>query len=238
MRTGVSRKIAGFLLPVLLLLSSAVFFSLTIHNLQMLSVGSMDMNHAVLIIDPGHGGIDGGAIALNGAKESDINLSIAIKLRNIASFMGLANTMTREDDRPRTDIQSYSEHEDLVHRTDTINSIPGGVLISIHQNCYPTSQPTGAQVLYAKGEGSRRLGELTHQNILQFLQPENRRVSEPAPKRLYITSHVSCPAILVECGFLSYYSDVENLTNDHYQTSLAVVLMVSYLQFLSPNRQG
>ena len=77
----------------------------------------------------------------------------------------------------------------------------GGLLISIHQNCFPTSQPSGAQVLYAPGEESRRLGELTQGDIVSSLQPENRRVAEPASPGLYLTTHVSCPMVLVECGF-------------------------------------
>lgn len=233
--TQKQRKSKGYLLPVVLLIGSAILFALSLHNLRSLRPAYAGRDGTVLVIDPGHGGLDGGAIALNGAKESDINLAIAWKLQKIAAFMGQTTAMTREDDRDRTDIQSYSEHEDLVRRTDFINGVPGGILISIHQNCYPSSQPSGAQVLYAKGEGSRLLGELTHQNILLSLQPGNRRVAEPAPERLYITSHVTCPAILVECGFLSNYSDVDKLTNDRYQTSLAAVMMASFFQFLSQN---
>ena len=118
-----------------------------------------------LVIDPGHGGIDGGAIAFNGTKESDINLSISQKLQALAELFGVHTVMTRTDDNSRTDLAAYSEHEDLVHRTELINSVPRAVLISIHQNFYPTSQPSGAQVLYAAGERSRALGEKTHAEI-------------------------------------------------------------------------
>ena len=153
--TQKQRKSKGYLLPVVLLIGSAILFALSLHNLRSLRPAYAGRDGTVLVIDPGHGGLDGGAIALNGAKESDINLAIAWKLQKIAAFMGQTTAMTREDDRDRTDIQSYSEHEDLVRRTDFINGVPGGILISIHQNCYPSSQPSGAQVLYAKGEGSR-----------------------------------------------------------------------------------
>ena len=184
-----------------------------------------------LIIDPGHGGIDGGAIAYNGVKESDLNLAIALKLRDLADFCGCETLLTRQDDSRRTDILSYSEHEDLVHRVEIINGVSNGVLMSIHQNCYPTSQPSGAQVLYAAGEESRRLGLLTHGLILSHLQPENRRVAEPAPEKLYITAHVRCPAILVECGFVSNLSDLERLSDEVYQTSFAAALLSAYLQY-------
>lgn len=183
-----------------------------------------------LVIDPGHGGIDGGAIAFNGIKESEINLAIGLKMQSLAEFLGVRTAMTREDDSSRSDTASYSEHEDLVKRAETVNTIQNAVLISVHQNFYPTSQPSGAQVLYASDERSRMLGELTQQNLVRHLQPENRRLSEPASKKLFLLSHVSCPAILVECGFLSNIGDLELLTQNKYQSSLAVILLGSFLQ--------
>ena len=186
---------------------------------------------STLVIDPGHGGIDGGAISTDGTKESDINLAIALKLRALAEFVGQGTVMTREDDSWRTDAASYSEHEDLVHRTEIINAVPNAILFSIHQNCFPTAQPSGAQVLYAKNEGSDVLGTLTHNNLISCLDPENRRVAEPASEKLYITAHVRCPAILVECGFMSNNFDVLKLKDDGYQLSLALVLMCSFLQY-------
>ena len=186
---------------------------------------------STLVIDPGHGGIDGGAVGADGTKESDINLAIALKLRALAEFYALENTMTRQDDSSRSDAQRYSEHEDLVSRADLVNATVNPVLISIHQNCYPTGQPSGPQVLYAATETSESLGKLTHQNLIGCLYPGNRRVAEPASKKLYLLNHVSCPAILVECGFLSNLSDLGKLSDSSYQTMLSTVLMASYLQY-------
>lgn len=193
---------------------------------------------STLVIDPGHGGIDGGAISADGTKESDINLAIALKLRAIADFLGQKTVMTREDDSWRTDAASYSEHEDLVHRTEIINAAPNAVLFSIHQNCYPTSQPSGAQVLYSRYENSDVLGNLTQNNLIACLDPENRRVAEPAPKKLYITANAKCPAILIECGFMSNNFDVLKLKDESYQLSLAIVLMGSFLQYTSGMKQA
>lgn len=218
-------------LCLLLCLGFAAF--LLVSTAQRLSAVQTDSaeSREYLVIDPGHGGIDGGAIAFNGTKESDINLAIARKLQALAEFFGVPTIMTRIDDSRRTDPASYSEHEDLVHRTELINAVPRAVLISIHQNCYPTSQPSGAQVLYAASERSRSLGERAHTELVIYLQPENRRLAEPAPEKLYITSHVRCPAILVECGFLSNLTDLQNLEDDSYQTSLSAVLMHAYWGF-------
>ena len=184
-----------------------------------------------LVIDPGHGGIDSGAIGADGTKESDINLSIALKLRALAELYGRENIMTRQDDRTLCDSEDYSEHRDLECRTELVNSALNPVYISIHQNDYPTPQPNGAQVIYAQGEDSQALGSITHLNLLNALYPKCRRVAEPATKKLYILSHLSCPAILVECGFVSNAVDLENLKKPVYQTSVATILMGSYLQF-------
>ncbi len=186
-----------------------------------------------LVIDPGHGGFDGGAVSADGTKESELNLSIGLKLRSIAELLGLKTQMTRSDESARQDYASYSEHEDLVARTEQINAEPGALLISIHQNDFPTGQPSGAQVLYAKTPGSESLGRICHQNLVEQLDPQNRRLAAPAPRSLYITSHVSCPAVLVECGFMSNFDDVQKLRDGSYQTSLALVLAASLLQYLN-----
>ena len=217
---------------LLCLLFAAVMLVTTAKQLSVVPTSQYD-SVPCLVIDPGHGGIDGGAIAFNGAKESDINLSIGLKLRSLADFLGVRTVMTREDEESSTDYSEYSEHADLVRRTERINSVPNGVLISIHQNYYPTSQPSGAEILYAPSEKSRKLGEITQQNLVSLLQPDNRRVAGPASTSLYIPAHILCPGILAECGFLSNITDLELLTKDSFQTSFAAVLLLSYLQFLS-----
>lgn len=186
-----------------------------------------------LVIDAGHGGIDGGAVSAAGMKESEINLAIAKRLNSLAELYGVRTLMTRTDDSSKSAAGDYSEHEDLVLRVEQINSAPNGILISIHQNCYPTSQPSGAQVLYSAYPGGERFGKLCHSNLITYLDPSNRRVAEPASGGLYITAHAKCPAILVECGFMSNPGDVEKLCDGEYQTALASVLLASFLQYTS-----
>ena len=196
-------------LAFLLMLISCVLLSVFFLMRGAELVSSLaDTGLNTLVIDPGHGGFDGGAIS------DDV-------------------TMTREDDRIRSEYAEYSEHEDLVRRTEIVNDTPGAILISIHQNDFPTGQPSGAQVLYAASSGSEVLGRRCHQNLITQLDPQNRRVAEPAPKALYITSHVGCPAILVECGFMSNNFEVQKLCSSAYQCSIALVLTASLLQYLS-----
>lgn len=227
------QRILAVLSAVFLLIGSLCFARWMLPERQAVLA---EMERPVLVIDPGHGGIDGGAIAYNGVKESDLNLSICQKMRDIAVFYGLAPVMTRQDDDPRADANTYSERDDLQTRAETANALASCVLFSIHQNTFPTSQPSGAQVLYGADAESRRLGELMQRNLVEGLQPENRRVAAPAPKELYLTSHVNCPVVLVECGFLSNLSDLQLLSDNRYQSSLAAALLGTYLQFTNISR--
>lgn len=186
-----------------------------------------------LVIDAGHGGIDGGAISADGTKESSLNLAIALRLDSIVRFCGQKTVMTRLDDSKKTDMLSYSEHEDLKNRADMVNRTANAVLISIHQNNYPTAQPKGAQVFYSSCEGSERLGKLLQTNLVSQLDPENRRLACPAPKDLYLTANTNCPAVLLECGFMSNNFEVLKLKDPGYQTKLAAVIAASYLTYLA-----
>ena len=220
----------GYFPAIALSFCALVMLSLAIINIRAATVDA-GAGNSCIIIDPGHGGIDGGAVSVNGKKESDINLAIGLKLRAIAEFYGVPAVMTRTDDTAFTESTNYSEHDELVRRVDIINSVPGGVLFSIHQNCYPTSQPSGAQILYGAASGSEALGQITHRNFIACLEPDNRRVAEPAPKKLYITANASCPSVLAECGFMSSFIDLEKLITNEFQTSLAAVMFASYAQF-------
>ena len=224
-KAGPAAAVLCFALAALILLHASA-------PLRRMETAALGGAPPTLVIDAGHGGFDGGAIAVNGVKESDINLAIALKLQAAAAFCGVETVMTRVDDSRRTDILSYSEREDLVRRAEIANAVPNAVFVSIHQNYYPTTQPYGAQVLYADDERSARLGRITQSNIVEGLQPENRRIAIPAPANLYLTANVRCPAILVECGFLSNYNEMEKLMEDAYQTAMAAALLASCLQFL------
>ena len=194
---------------------------------------------SVIVIDAGHGGEDGGAVAADGTVESGINLAIAQDLDALLRFLGCETRMTRTEDAAIYSDGARTLREkkasDLKNRAALVNETPNAVLLSIHQNCYPTAQPSGAQVLYSSNGKSEDFGRLMHDNLVNSLDPQNRRVAEPDKNRLYILSNVDCPAILVECGFVSNHSDITKLTDSRYQTALSTVLMASYLQFIHSN---
>ena len=193
------------------------------------------MRAYTLVIDAGHGGVDGGAVSADGKKESDINLNIALKMSALSDFLGIDCVLTRDTDSDNSDSGSYSEHNSLVSRAELANSIDNSLLISIHQNKFPSELVSGAEIMYADTEGSRELGLITQENMVSLLDPENRRVARPAPSELLLTSSVKCPAILAECGFMSNPDESHRLSTSEYQLKIAVVLMGSYIQF-SNNR--
>jgi len=192
-------------------------------------------NGAILILDPGHGGEDGGAVSPDGLVESGINLDIALRLRELCGFFGVKSVMTRESEDLAypIDLSRTAERKrwDTKRRMELINSQQNAVLLSIHQNNFPSGRARGPQVFYGKTPGSRELAELMHCNLISALHPESRRVAAPAPKEVYIMSNASCPAVLAECGFLSDPKDCELLRTDEHRKKIAAILMASCLQY-------
>lgn len=189
------------------------------------------MRAYTLVVDAGHGGMDGGAVSADGKKESDINLNIALKMAALSDFLGIDCVLTRDTDSDNSDSGSYSEHDSLVSRAELANSIDNSLLISIHQNKFPSELVSGAEIMYADTEGSRELGLIAQDNMVSLLDPENRRVARPAPSELLLTSSVKCPAILAECGFMSNPDESQRLSTPEYQLKIAAVLIGSYIQF-------
>lgn len=198
------------------------------------TVFSSTKNSETLIIDAGHGGTDGGAVSDNGTKESEINLAIAQKMNVLAHLVGIKTVMTRT-----TENLQYPDDADTIRkkkvydqkqRVEQINTVPNAVLISVHQNMFPSSQPRGPQVLYAPTETSDILAETAQENLLLVL-PGNSRTAAQISDSIYLMNRISCPAILVECGFLSNSEDEYLLKNENYQRKLSLLLICSYLQF-------
>lgn len=226
------KRLIKIVLIVALLAAAAVFVKIFVSNGGLEPVISQN-SRSTLVLDAGHGGIDGGAISDSGLKESDINLQIALKTEALVRFLGIDTVMTRETDTDNSDNKAYSEHDNLVQRAKLANSTENAVLISIHQNKFPSAVVSGAEVMYSDNDDSKALGLITQDNLVALLDSSNRRVARPAPKELLLTSSVECPTILVECGFMSNPQEVQKLASNDYQLKLAAILAGSYIQFLN-----
>lgn len=226
------KRLIKIVLIVALLAAAAVFVKIFVSNGGFKPVINQN-SRSTLVLDAGHGGIDGGAISDSGLKESDINLQIALKTEALVRFLGIDTVMTRETDTDNSDNKAYSEHDNLVQRVKLANSTENAVLISIHQNKFPSAVVSGAEVMYSDNDDSKALGLITQDNLVALLDSSNRRVARPAPKELLLTSSVECPTILVECGFMSNPQEVQKLASNDYQLKLAAILAGSYIQFLN-----
>ncbi|HHT16410.1 MAG TPA: N-acetylmuramoyl-L-alanine amidase [Papillibacter sp.] len=216
---------------LVILFAMSVFVPGPAANMRPSSAGSAAKQ--ILIIDPGHGGADGGAVSITGVHESAINLDIALKLEQIMAFFGVPTIMTRTSEQldysPDATTIRKKKVEDQRRRIGLINSTENAVLLSIHQNTYPGSSPHGAQALFAKTEGSKELAESIHQALVQALGKKNVRQPAKVPDRVYLLGHAKCPAVLAETGFLSNPADEALLKTDAYRLKLAAALAAGYL---------
>ena len=176
-----------------------------------------------VVVDAGHGGEDGGAVAGDGTVESGLNLAIARRVRDLLTFAGMPTAVTREGEDAIYDPGSATLREkkvsDLHNRVDLVNAIPGAVLVSIHQNSLPSSPSTrGAQVFWNRQEGAEALAE-----SVQTAQ------AAQVPSSVYLMKEITVPGVLVECGFLSNAAETEQLKDPGYQKKLAAAIAAGVL---------
>jgi len=197
-----------------------------------------DGTPVVWILDPGHGGEDGGAVSKDGVSESRINLEVALRLRELLCLMGQSVLMTREADISVCDEGLSTirarKASDIRNRTALVNATAGGVLVSIHQNSLPSSPETrGAQVFRNRQEGGEPLAEAVQDTLNQTINAGKPKSFREIPKTIYLMNHVTAPAILVECGFLSNEEETKLLMEPDYQTKLATIVAAGCLRALA-----
>ena len=191
--------------------------------------------NATVIIDPGHGGVDGGAISVSGLPESQYNLEISLKLEDLFHLLGFKTKMIR-----RTDISVYTTGEtiaakkvsDLRQRVRIANETENGILLSIHQNSFSDGKYNGAQVFYnGKGE-SRELSELLQAGFRESINSNSNRQIKKA-SGVYLMEHIACTGVLIECGFLSNQEEEAKLRSPEYQRKVCSIVATVTGQFLT-----
>lgn len=181
----------------------------------------------IWVIDAGHGGEDGGAVAADGTKESDLNLAVAQRLSALFLLLGEDTRMTRTADisihSAEASTLRQKKRSDLENRVSLVNKTPGAVLVSIHQNSLPSSRAVhGAQVFYGSWEGSALLAQCVQSVLNAQLNLGNEKSDKQIDNTIYLMKNAAAPAILVECGFLSNASETALLRDASYQTKLAL----------------
>lgn len=188
-----------------------------------------------VVIDAGHGGEDGGAVGIGNVLEKNLNLKISHKLKYIMMLLGVDSVMTREEDVSLSgDEEKLRERKvsDMRARVDMVNNIPSATLISIHQNSFGDSSCSGAQVFFSDGNAMSQALADTVQSMLKIgVDKNNKRIAKCADKNIFILRKVNCPAVLVECGFITNEKETELLRSDTYQTKISVCIAAGYMKY-------
>lgn len=190
-----------------------------------------------VIIDAGHGGEDGGASSAQGLVEKDVNLDIAKKLCEMLEASGVKVVMTRTDDRllydRNVDFHGRKKKLDLEARLNIAERYENAIFVSIHMNSFSSPKYSGLQVWYSPNHASSsKLADTIQSNAQKLLQPENTRKTKSATSSIYLLDRATCPAVLVECGFLSNAEEAERFENDEYRQKIAFVIFCSIMEHL------
>lgn len=226
----------------ILLISSLIFLSF-INFADPISAASKNVNVSenkkIILIDAGHGGIDGGGVAKDGTLEKDINLKISVKLKSELEKNGYSVVMTRDaDEGLYTDNGRIRKKkiEDLNARCKLKEESNCNMFISIHLNMFPQEKYYGAQVWYSNNEQSKVLAQLLQQNFKLNVDKSNTRVEKSAKNSYKILRcNDTMPSVILECGFLSNNIEREKLKTDSYQQTIANTISNSIVNYYKSN---
>ena len=192
------------------------------------------MNPNRVVIDAGHGADDGGKVGINGAVEKDINLIIALRVKELLKAQGVDVVMTREDDAglyPKTG--ENRKLRDMQKRVELINKERAALTVSIHQNSYTDERVSGAQTFYMTGsKAGKRAAEILQEQMIVTLAPDKERVAKENGS-YYLLKQVKTPIVIAECGFLSNAKEAELLCDAEYQEKVAWAIHLGILRYLN-----
>ena len=231
------KKIALFLVSLLVCLTVVFCVSNSRIALFYPSLSQRAAGQYTIILDPGHGGFDGGATSIHGTAEKEFNLEIALKLRNYLQLFGFNVIMTRTEDVGTDGLPNGSIRErkvcDIRNRMALVNSTEDCLLVSIHQNYFQDSSCCGTQVFYSKNlPQSKMIAQCVQRHIASELQQNNTRMVKSAGNEIYLLNNAQRPAVLIECGFISNVNDTELLSDETYQKKLSFCIAEALFDYM------
>lgn len=220
------------LVMAIILLASALLIGKTMSVVVSSGQVKTESMKKTVVIDAGHGGADPGKIGVNQCLEKDINLQIALKVKEKLENEKVKVIMTREDENGlSTDGASNHKIEDMKKRVEIINESEASIAVSIHQNSYTSEDVKGAQVFYfTHSEQGKQMAEIMQENF-RLANPENKRQAKDN-QTYYMLKKTKIPTIIVECGFLSNWEEAEKLTDDSYQEKTAQIICDGIMKIL------
>lgn len=191
----------------------------------------------VIVLDSGHGGMDGGCSTADGVTEKGINLDIMLTVRDMCRLYGFEVAVTRDTDRSIHDegVTGIRNQKvsDMENRLELFNKFPNAVCLSVHQNTFTDPVYSGAQMFYSGATpDSARLAEILQGMFVRNLQPDNTRETKLCGKELYLCYYCNNPAVMAECGFLSNPEEAARLKDGGYRRQVAYTLFSGLETFL------
>lgn len=205
---------------IIFLLIIAGFVILNKNLGEMASAEQVKIVKKTVVIDPGHGGGDPGKVGVNDAKEKEINLQIAEKMKSLLEERGFSVVMTREKD----EMLEGDKKEDMKKRVEIINETKPDIAVSIHQNSFTDEAVHGAQTFYYSGSEEGKQYAQVIQNALLKVDESNHREAK-ANDNYYLLLRTEVPTVIVECGFLSNKEEAQKLSNNQYQEEISKVIV-------------
>lgn len=202
------------------------------------SLMSYDDEKPIIILDAGHGGIDGGCVGVDGTCEKGINLNILLTLRDLLTVSGYQVEVTRDTDISIHDdgVEGIANQKssDMDNRLELFNKYDNAICISIHQNQFTDSRYSGAQMFYsASNRRNENLARSIQEKFIEFLQPDNTREIKQCGKELFLCYYSKNPTVMVECGFLSNPDECALLTSEEYQHKVAFTIFSGINNFIN-----
>ncbi len=223
-----------WILLFLILLMALLITTLIYGSRRAMMTMNVPSTKKVIVIDPGHGGIDPGAVSRSGILEKDINLKIALYLREYLEQSGSIVILTRDKDMGLYSANSSNKkREDLKNRKNIVRETNPDIFITIHLNSFTQSQYNGAQTFYPLDNPSgKRAAVLIQEELINALDKSNTRVAL-SKDNVYIINELSIPTVLVECGFLSNAEEAKSLNDSKYQRKIAWAIYVGLQDFFT-----
>ncbi len=189
-----------------------------------------------VVVDAGHGGIDGGVTGRKtGKKESDLNLAIAFCLKDALEDKGFSVVLTRKTEAGLYDTTAKGfKKRDMQRRKEIVEAAQPAFVISLHQNFYPSRNARGAQVFYKKGAlDGERFARLAQEKLNALYAEQGVKDRKATAGELFMLDCYDAPSLLIECGFLSNAADEALLVSVQWQRKIAESVAGSVLAYLS-----
>lgn len=241
MQTGTLLRRVGAVVTAIALTIGAAWYAAVRAEKNALQVSTRSNGKQVIILDAGHGGMDGGCSSANGDVEKNINLAILLDLRDLLTASGYEVITTRDTDVSihDTGIEGVANQKssDMDNRLEIFNSVQGAICISIHQNQFTDPQYSGAQMFYSDSNSQNSvLAQKLQNQFVSFLQPENKRETKLCGKELFLCYYSKNPTVMAECGFLSNPEEASLLITEEYQQKVAFTIYAALVQYCAAGK--